>query len=311
MADRIIARTDRPLQASNIVVALFFIATVTFLSLSPVLRASFLNIDDNTYVTQNSDITTLSWQGVKRVFSSSYVSMYIPVTMLSYSLEYRFFRLNPAAYHTTNLLLHIANCCLVFWLVLLLSGNNMPAAFFTALFFGIHPLRVESVAWIAERKDVLCALFFIGTLISYSYYKLSGRKKFYYVSFALFVFALLSKPMTVTLPFVMLLFDHYYRGRLSLTDLKEKIPFLTTAFLGGVVTLITQGSTNAISTAHSFLSNVLVAAHGILFYLWKTLVPVDLSAYYPYPAHVMTARFLLSPVLLALLILLVWKGARR
>lgn len=138
---------------------LAIILIVTFVSFYPSLHNGFTNWDDERHVVDNASIKTLTWKTVGELPGSLLVSNYIPLTALTYMLEYRFFKLNPFVYHTTNLVIHLLNCLLVFWFVYLIS-NGIFVAFVTSLLFGIHPLHVESVAWISERKDVLYALFF-------------------------------------------------------------------------------------------------------------------------------------------------------
>jgi hypothetical protein len=123
------------------------------------LDNSFINWDDNKYVADNPQIRNLSWDGLKSVFSSMPLTSYVPLTLLSFSLDYSIWGLNPFGYHLTNLVLHVANTGLVFVMVLRLVGAMWPALV-SALLFGVHPLHVESVAWVSERKDVLSTLFF-------------------------------------------------------------------------------------------------------------------------------------------------------
>ena len=142
------------------------ILSITFIAFFPCLKNDFVNWDDDDYVIYNTVIKSLSLYSAKSILTSFFVGNYQPVTILSYSLEYQFFKLNPFGYHLTNLILHLFNCLLVFWFIAMLSGRG-GVALITAILFGVHPLHVESVAWISERKDVLYAFFFLGAAICY------------------------------------------------------------------------------------------------------------------------------------------------
>ena len=169
---------------------LSIIFIVTSISFYPSLNNGFTNWDDETHVVDNSSIKTLTWKTVADLPASLLIGNYIPLTALTYMLEYRFVRLNPFVYHATNLVLHLLNCLLVFWFVYLIS-RGIFVAFAASLLFGIHPLHVESVAWISERKDVLYALFFLASLICYGYYlKKLLSPKYYYLSVFFFLLSL-------------------------------------------------------------------------------------------------------------------------
>ena len=145
------------------------IACITFIAFLPSLENGFTNWDDDKYVVDNPDIKDVTLHNLAKISSSNYLGNYQPLTMLTYMVEYSFFNLNPAIYHCTNLLLHIINCLLVFALIYGLSGSYITSLL-VALLFAIHPMRVESVAWIAERKDVLSAFFYFFSLLFYIKY---------------------------------------------------------------------------------------------------------------------------------------------
>ena len=141
----------------NLILTVFIVAVVTAVAFIPCLFNGFV-WDDDPYVVKNPAIQYLSFPGITRLFTSTFVGTYVPVTMTSFAAEYHFFGINPYAYHVTNLVLHICNGILVFFIIYAMSGNAV-VAFITSLFFGVHPMRVESVAWISERKDVLYGFF--------------------------------------------------------------------------------------------------------------------------------------------------------
>jgi tetratricopeptide (TPR) repeat protein len=200
--------------------------------------------------------------------------------------EYRFFQLNPVVYHWTNLLLHSINCLLVFALMYGLSGKRLTGLL-VALLFAVHPLRVESVAWVAERKDVLSALFYFLSLLSYlRYVKKTGRTSYGFclVSLAL---SLLSKPVAVSQPFVLLLIDYINNRKIDKRNLLEKAPFFALAVLFASVTVFTQKGPAPILEypALSTITRVCSPFYGLVFYVVKSIIPVHLSALYPFPAR--------------------------
>ena len=209
----------------KIILSLCLILAIPAISFFPSLKNDFLNWDDPQYVTENKMITELSWRNIETIFDSIYMGHYHPLTLLSYALEYRFFKLNPFAYHLTNLILHLINGLLVFWLIWMLKGGVLTSLV-VSLLFGIHPLHVESVAWISERKDLLCSFFFLGSLVVYLTYLKTRRRRFYFLSLFLFLLSLLSKSMAVTLPLVLVLCDYLLDRKFDRKCLIEKIPFL-------------------------------------------------------------------------------------
>ncbi|MBN2188473.1 MAG: tetratricopeptide repeat protein [Chitinispirillaceae bacterium] len=259
------------------------VAAVTFIAFYPCMRNDFTNWDDGQYVVVNPDIQGFTFQKLTKIFSSAYVNNYQPLAMLTYMAEYRFFKLDPAVYHTTNMVLHIMNGVLVFLLVHGLSGSR-ASGLLAALLFAVHPLRVESVAWIAERKDVLSAFFFLLSLLSYLRY-LNGNKRNYYRLCALaLLFSLLSKPMAVSQPFVLLLIVYLRSGKVSRKAVLDTIPFfvLSAIFIG--ITLYTQLTASEPDALRILpFQRIFAPFYGIVFYLFKSLVPVHLCAFYPFP----------------------------
>jgi tetratricopeptide (TPR) repeat protein len=258
------------------------ILLVTAVALFPTLRNEFTNFDDDVLVTGNAMITQLTPGSVREIFTSFSSGLYHPLVLLSYAVEFKFFKLDPLAYHCTNLLLHLLNCVLVFWLFKRVAGNKW-VAFIVALLFGIHPMHVESVAWIAERKDVLYAAFYLAALIAYDYYATGNRRRFYYAALVLFVCSLLSKPMAMTLPVILILMD-FLRGRkFSSVAIMDKLPFFLGAVLFAVVAVAAQYTVQPpdLSSSFPFIERTLAASYGFLFYLQKLVFPVKLAAIYP------------------------------
>jgi tetratricopeptide (TPR) repeat protein len=304
-----IKRSNKP----QIALLLFLIILITFFSFYPSLKNSFVNWDDDSYVIQNPLIRELSWKGIKQIFTPSTYTMlnpaqlYVPLAILSYAFEYRFFKLDPFIYHITNLSLHLLNCLLVFWFIFLLS-DEIIIAFMVAILFGVHPLHVESVVWITERKDVLYAFFFLSALICHIYYLKNKEAKLYYLVLALFILALLSKPVAVVLPIALLLCDYFLNGRITAEDLLKKIPLfcIVAAFI--VVGKLTSKSYMRIDPKLTFLDHLLITNYALIFYLKKLIMPVRLSCLYPYPLKntgLLPFAFLLSPLIVTVLISMV------
>ncbi|OQA18426.1 MAG: TPR repeat-containing protein YrrB [bacterium ADurb.Bin363] len=284
----------------NIIISLFLIIIITFISFIPSLQNDFTNWDDDMFVTKNIKIQTLSLESIKSIFTVPFHQVYIPLVLLSYAVEYHFFKLNPFIYHTTNLVFHLLNCILVFWFLYKLTNKIIPSLL-ASILFGIHPLHVESVAWISERKDVISTFFFMGTLIYYLYYKINQNKKFYYISLLIFILSFLAKPSFFTVPFILILCD-YFLGEKSLRKiLLNKIPFLLLALLFTSIVLLCITDELPVNTSR--LNNILIATHGLLFYITKTIYPVKLSPVYPPPEKgiLHTPAFLLSPLVVLIL----------
>ena len=294
----------------------FFIFSLTCLIYLPALRNGFI-WDDVLYVSENTLIRTLSISSLYEMLISFHASNWHPLTWLSLALDYSFWTLDPLGYHLTNILLHGLNVLLVFFVTikLIVQAENalssqskqepltlnrfLIAAGTTALLFGLHPIHVESVVWVSERKDLLCTLFFLLTIFSYLKYTSSiiERKRWFIVCLSLFLLALMSKPMAVTLPLTLLLLDIYPLKRISLYPFRtlhnsspflEKIPFLTLSVVSSIITVLAQHTGGAIRTIERFPADarLLNALNSLVFYLQKILLPIKLVPFYPFPARV-------------------------
>lgn len=287
----------------------------------------FVNFDDQLYVTDNPHVRAgFSWAAVAWAFGSSYAANWHPLTWVSHMLDVEFFGLNPGPHHVVNLIWHVANTVLV-WLVLRrLTGSTYRSAIVAAV-FGVHPLHVESVAWVAERKDVLSAFFGLLTIWFYAGYVQRPAAWRYATALLLFVLGLMSKPMLVTLPFVLLLLDVWPLGRTRLVAaahggtgrapwgrlILEKVPFLAAAAASSVATFVVQQHAGAVATLEAVapaarLTNTFIS---YVMWAWTTLWPRDLAALYPRPDSPQYALAVAS--LLALIVttgLVIWKGKR-
>lgn len=186
-----------------------FLSIAVLAVFGQVQQFDFLKFDDEIYVTENPLVQSgITPAGVQWAFSTMYAEFWHPMTWLSLMFDYELYGLNAGGYHLTNLILHMLSVCLLFLIFHRMTGAIWRSAFLAAL-FALHPLRVESVAWIAERKDVLCMFFGLASLYAYVFYAESSKLSRYLLCFILFSLSLMSKPTTVTLPFVMMLLDYW------------------------------------------------------------------------------------------------------
>jgi tetratricopeptide (TPR) repeat protein len=258
-----------------------------------VYQYDFVNIDDNIYVTENSHIQSgITPDGVIWAFSTKYAELWNPLIWISFMLDYQLYGLNAGGYHMTNLILHILSTLLLFWLFNRMTGMIWRSAF-VAAFFALHPLHVESVAWVSERKDVLSAFFWMLTLCLYVHYTEKPVVKRYMLVLFSFACALMSKPMVVTLPVIMILLDYWplgrfesqrYKTNLILLQLKEKAPFF---ILSAVFSIMTIYAHHNRSIEHfPFVSRLANALVSFVIYIGKTFWPNDMAVYYPFPEQI-------------------------
>jgi Tfp pilus assembly protein PilF len=323
-----------------------FVAVVTFAVYLASLQNDFIaEWDDGEYVLNNPHIRSINPAFLRWAFFDFYASNWHPLTWMSHALDYAIWGLNPLGHHLTSIMLHAINAFLVVVLIMRLQEiakgtapggleSSLPdergmliTAGVTGLLFGLHPVHVESVAWVAERKDLLCALFFLLSIMAYLRYAGSrepgarsqesessmddegtppdpgGEKRWYTFSLGLFVLALMSKPMAVSLPVVLLILDWYpfrrlHSGPTARTALVEKLPFITLSLISSVLTVLAQRAWGAVVEIQSvpLSSRLLVAAQSLIAYLGKMIVPIELIPYYPYPKNISPAspEFLFS-----------------
>jgi tetratricopeptide (TPR) repeat protein len=300
------------------------VALVAFIVFLPSLRNEFVNWDDNNYVYDNSFIRSLDTQLLKSAFMGFHASNWHPLTWISHAIDYAMWGLNPLGHHLTNNILHALNTLIVVLLVMRLmeifnkttENKGLAEPFLhvrtivitgvaTGLLFGLHPLHVESVAWVAERKDLLCAFFFLLSITTYTHYvsevnacasnnsasRFFNKKYLFAIGF--FTLSLLGKPMAVSLPFVLLILDwHLFRRIQSLkafwTVSIEKLPFLVLALISSILTLLAQEAGGAIKSIEAIplASRVIVAAKSLIAYLVKMILPFNLVPFYPYPENI-------------------------
>ncbi|MEK9627592.1 MAG: tetratricopeptide repeat protein [Nitrospinota bacterium] len=282
-----------------------FLAVSTFGVYSQIQGHEFINFDDPIFITENSNLKKgLTRESIIWAFTNTSDQNWIPLTWISHFLDYQIFGLNPGGHHLTNLLLHIANVLILFLVLFRITGGIWQSGFVAAL-FALHPLNVESIAWVAERKNVLSTFFCLLTLGAYSYYVCKPEVKRYLLVVLCFILGLMSKPMLVTLPFVLLLLDYWPLGRLKNENkndspalaenpvsfyslIFEKLPLFFISIGGSIATYIIQKSGGAVNSSELLplqerFVNALVS---YIKYLEMMVWPQKLAILYPhsYPA---------------------------
>ena len=283
--------TDR--SGGLMVVLSLALAALVFAAFQPAMDNDFVGYDDTDYVTSNFMVQRgLSWESVRWAFTSTDAANWHPLTWLSHMLDVQLFGLNPTGHHLTSVLLHCLSTVLLFLALRTMTGA-MWCSLIVAVLFGLHPLRAESVAWVAERKDALSTVFWFLTILVYAHYVQSiatnknRRWILYGLALLCFTLGLMAKPMLVTLPFVLLLLDFWPLRRFDQRRFPalvlEKTPFLFLSFASCVITFFVQRKAGAVNEVMSLgyrLNNVVVS---FARYLGKTFWPIDLAFFYPHP----------------------------
>lgn len=264
------------------------------------LRNGFVQWDDSSLIYQNPAVVEMTPAAVKRAFTTYDPELYVPLTLLSYQVDHAVGDGSPFPFHLQSLFWHTLNALLVCWLAYLVLRNKLAALLIGAVFL-VHPLHTEAVAWASGRKDVLSTFFFLGSVLSWLYWRDRHDRRLYVLSLGLFALGLMAKVMIITLPLVLLLLCWLLNGRITRRDLLESVPFFGVSVLFGVIALFGKTEVNAAST---LLEKILMAAKSTVFYLQKLALPLDLSVLYPYPDAI-TARspdFFLPLLTLAVLV---------
>ena len=291
-----------------------FISALTFAIFLPALKNGFLNWDDVQNLTDNQKYRGLGFEQLKWIFTSYNLGPYTPITWVTYALDYLIWGMDPFGYHLTNVVMHSINALVFYFLCVKLLALTSPSstpekkggpyipAGFAALFFAIHPLRVESVSWLSGRHDILSCLFYMLAIIYYISPRSAGGEhapfwRRHILPLAAFLLALLSKGMAISLPAVLVLLDIYPLRRLSGDPRKwfsretrdvwlEKIPFFVLAAILGTIGYICQAKTGALSSYQAFGldSRATQILFAVFFYIRKTLIPLGLSPFYKLPA---------------------------
>lgn len=289
-----------------------FLALITLVTWLPVTGHGFVRFDDPLYVTENPHVQAgLTGAGLIWALTANVASNWHPLTVLSHMLDCQLYGMNPRGHHLTSLLLHVLNTVLLFEVLRRMTGSTFKSAAVAAL-FGLHPTHVESVAWVAERKDVLSGLFWILTMGAWTRYVKKPSRGRYGLTLLCLALGLLSKPMVVTLPFVLLLLDIWpFRRGIRWEQIREKIPLFAVSIASSVVTVVAQSyslaSTEAFPVSHRLANAIL----SYLRYLELTIVPRGLAVFYPMPLHFSGWKVALAAVLLATLTALALLAVRR
>jgi len=290
------------------------LAGLVWLVFGQTLCHDFVNYDDPRYVYENTKITDgLSISGIAWAFTHIHSMNWHPLTTISHMLDCQLYGLKAGWHHFTNVLLHNIAVMLLFLGLLQMTGKIWRAAFVAAV-FAIHPLRVESVAWIAERKDVLSGVFFTLTLLAYSYYVRLPRIGRYLVVVFVFACGLMSKPMLVTLPFVLLLLDYWPLDRIKGQVLKrvlEKIPLIALSVVSSIATLVAQKGAVGYTEELPILERITNAVVSYVIYIWQMFWPVNLAVFYPHPENRLPLWQISSSLLLLICITAVTIALRK
>ena len=307
----------------RVVIAALLVCLVTVFVYLPALQNGFVNWDDPDYVYKNQHIKSIDLKSLKWMFTTSHTTYWHPLTWLSHAVDYAVWELDPMGHHLTSVIIHGLNAMLVVMIAAYLisfvrrddvsdgrDNEHAPiiAAVITGLLFGIHPLRVESVVWVTERKDVLCAFFFLLSIFAYLKYAYTrshsfgevaagggAGRKYYVYSLILFMMALMSKPMAVTLPIVMIILDVYPFQRLEIRNmfrsqrmvLAEKVPFIALSIFSSVLTVMALStSAGGARTQYSFWERFWNILKSLSFFLEKMVYPVKLIPLYPYSSDI-------------------------
>lgn len=274
-------------------ILMLLIAAITMLCFKDTLHNQFTLWDDDYYVTNNVYIRAFTWENLKVIFTEDVTkNNYHPLCLLSLAVNYKISGLDPVGYYFANVMLHIINALLVFVLVTrlctrlyLTDFSNLFISSFTALWFAIHPMHVESVGWISERKDLLYTCFYLLAFLSWLRYTNNGGGKWFLIALLLFIASCLSKPMAVTLPLSLICFDVLFPRLSIIKSVIEKWPFFLVSLIIGSMAFYTQSRTGAVAdfSALTIAERIMYASYGFIMYLSKFLAPVHLSTFYPYP----------------------------
>ncbi len=316
-------------------IPIFLVILATLFVYWPVQEYDFIHYDDGEYVSENPKVQAgLTLQSIRWAFTNIMTGNWHPMTWLSHMLDCELFGLNPGAHHLTNLFFHLANTLLLLWVLNRMTGRFWASSFIAAL-FALHPLHVEPVVWLADRKDLLSTFFGLITVGMYVSYV--ERPRLYQYLLTLFVFALslMSKPMVITLPFVLLLLDYWPLGRLSFTPwgghplttdqnqgddrgsfpfslVLEKVPFFILSVVWSVLTFLAQSSAGAVNSPEILPLEIRLANAIVSYarYIGKMIWPHNLAILYPYPDTVPIWQVVLAGILLLAISVLVIRWAR-
>lgn len=282
---------------------------LTILVYFQTLQFDFVNWDDDFYVINNLQVTNPTANNLISFFTSGNTANYHPITMLSLTFNYWLGQENAMGYHLVNLIFHLLNTALLFQWVKKMWPRHHNLPIWVAGVFALHPMHVESVAWISSRKDVLFFFFYFVGILSYLRYKQFNQKKFYWFTLLAFVCSGLSKPTAVIFPIHLLLIDYLMLKEVKLKSIFDKIPFLIVSIIIGLATVLVQNDAGAVSTEfYSFMERIQLGSYALNMYVFKFFAPLKLSSFYPYPDSPFNFWVAAAPlILISLLGLVGWK----
>jgi len=306
---------------------IIFLIVTSVIAFSPVAANEFINFDDNGYITENVRVQQgITLQNVQWALTTTYFSYWHPLTWLSHMLDWHLFGANASGHHLMSLFLHIGSVIFLFLFLYKTTNHIWPAAFAAAL-FSLHPLRVESVAWASERKDVLNLFFTVLCFYAYAFYADEKKVSRYVLCMLFFVLAVMSKPMAVTLPFVLLLLDYWPLNRWGnpyhentkngfssvIKLIGEKIPFFCLSLAASAGAIWAQSKEGTVASLDNVpfiirTSNAIVA---YVSYLGKLLWPVNLAVFYPYEYVLPPWKILFSAAVILVITLIVMYYIRK
>lgn len=311
----------------TIAIAFMLIVVTVLFCYYPTLNNGLLQWDDEGYILENPGIRSLNFETVRWAFTTFYVNYWAPLTWISLAIDYALWGTNPVGYHLTNNIIHALNSGLFFVLMYTLSRYYVTdikegyqkkpdslmdksvfyCSLFAALMYSLHPLRVQSVAWATERKDVLCAFFGILTLVCYVHHAIATVKnapqarktvlfpvsRYYALALLLFIFSLLSKSLLVVLPLAFLVIDWFPLRRHKVEAITvlilEKIPFIVLSGIAGLLTVRSQGGSVMSFAQTNFISRFFIACKSVMLYLWMSVWPFNISPFYVHPGKSFTS----------------------
>jgi protein O-mannosyl-transferase len=320
------------------------IIILTLIVYSGTYRNGFTNLDDNVKIIQNKGIRDFSVSGIAKIFSSIYNIAYQPLTFVVFSIVYKFFVLNPTAYHTINILFHILNIVLVYFFIYHLTGphfifqsqlnsnKRILLSTIIACFFAVHPMNTEPISWIGGFDNCLYSFCYLASIIYYVKYlkqstvstqqlTVNNQKSIFYLnrnyvfSLLLFLLSLLSKPMAITLPVILILLDYYSCRSFNIKIMIDKIPFILLALGSGIITIITEvititNNTNVVLSNFSLFNRFFLSTYSLSFYIIRFILPFKLTAMYPPPDIVngiLPIEYYISPLLIIIIIAIILK----
>jgi len=303
-------KVQKPPKAAsgNHYIYIIILIAITAILFSNALGHHFTNWDDDDYITKNPYILDLTLRGIQNIFTVFVSSHYHPLTLLSLALDYYLWGMNASGFIFTNIVFHIFNVMLVF-LIFKIVIKRAELAFIVALLFAIHPMKVESVVWVAERKDVLFSFFYLMAVFFYVKYITSGfLKKYYVFTLILALLSLLSKATAASLPLILLVFDYYYKRKNLKIVFIEKLPFFIFSLVFGILAIIAQSSDQGNNPP--FFDRIFLFTYAISFYIIKFFAPLYQSPLIEFPEKagaLLPLKYYVSFLIIPLVVFVIYK----